>query len=229
MHSAHGSLSLRQYGDSPGSHAHAHFQILLGVDGALEIEVQGKGRRIAAGEGCVIAPWERHDFEAPHKARCLVLDTADSEWAACAGNPARPDAALALANYLAVALEHSRSLAWHHGPALLLDCWRTPMATGTRSRRSIDWAALAQWCQGRMHEPLTVSDLAQQVCLSPTQFAARCRQETGLSAMHWLRDLRLTRAHALRAQGLSLAVVATRCGYQSASALATALRMRHSH
>jgi len=224
MHSAHGHLSLRQYGPSPGSHAHDHFQVLLGVEGTLEMEVQGHGRRIAAGDGCVIAPGQRHDFEARHTARCLVLDTAEPAWAACAGSPAQAAAAHALARYLHHALDQPLSLAWHYGPLLLLDCWRSPCAPAARNQRAIDWPLLAQWCQQQMHRPLTVGDLARQVHLSPTQFAARCRRETGMSAMQWLRDLRLARARALREGGLSAALTAQRCGYQSASALAAALR-----
>lgn len=48
MHAPHSSLSLRHYGASHGSHAHEHFQVLLGLDGVPELEVQGHGRRIAA-------------------------------------------------------------------------------------------------------------------------------------------------------------------------------------
>jgi AraC-like DNA-binding protein len=229
MHGAQTSLTLRQYGASPGSHAHAYFQVLLGVEGALEIEVQGNGRRIGVGEGCVIAPGERHDFEARTGARCLVLDTADTQWAGCVGNPAQSAAAHALAQYLCHTLEQPHSLAWDFGPMLLLDCWRAPVAPSVRSKRAINWPTLGQWCQDHMHQPLSVADLAQQVHLSPTQFAARCRQEIGVSAMQWLRSLRLARAQALRAQGLPMAVVSLRCGYQSASALTAALREHHMH
>ncbi|MDO8717701.1 MAG: cupin domain-containing protein, partial [Polaromonas sp.] len=76
MTAPQGSLSLRQYGASPGSHAHAHFQVLLGLEGVLELEVQGRGQRFGTGQGCVIAPGVRHDFEARSGSRCLVLDTA---------------------------------------------------------------------------------------------------------------------------------------------------------
>ena len=41
-------LSLRRYGASRGSHAHAHFQVLVGLDGVLELEVEGRGRRVGA-------------------------------------------------------------------------------------------------------------------------------------------------------------------------------------
>ena len=41
-----GLLSLRHYGASPGSHSHDHFQILLGLSGALDLEVAGRGVRV---------------------------------------------------------------------------------------------------------------------------------------------------------------------------------------
>ena len=229
MHAAHGSLSLRQYGPSPGSHAHAHFQVLLGLEGTLELEVQGRGQRVAAGSGCVIAPGERHDFEADGNAHCLVLDTAEAGWAQAVGTPVQHATALALARYLQLALARQDSLAQHYGPLLLLDCWRAPQTRIVRSQRRIDWNGLTQWCEGQLHTPLTVVDLAQQVFLSPTQFAVRCQHETGMRPMQWLRDLRLQRARQLRAQGLTMADIARRCGYQSASALTAALRQHTRH
>lgn len=229
MHAAHGSLSLRQYGPSPGSHAHDHFQVLLGLEGTLELEVQGRGQRVAAGSGCVIAPGERHDFEADGNAHCLVLDTAEAGWAQAVGAPVQPATALALARYLQLALVRQDSLAQHYGPLLLLDCWRAPQTRIVRRQRRIDWNSLTQWCERQLHTPLTVADLAQQVFLSPTQFSVRCQHETGMRPMQWLRDLRLQRARQLRAQGLSMADIARRCGYQSPSALTAALRQHTRH
>lgn len=219
------SLTLRHYGPSVGSHTHDHFQVLLGVQGVLELEVQGKGRRLAPGAGCVIAPGARHDFEAADGARCLVLDTTHPAWAACPEHPTQSASALALAGYLQQALAQPMTLARQYGPLLLLDCWRAPLDAPTRQQRTIRWPALAHWALAFLHQPLTVADLAAQVFLSPTQFAARCRQETGMSAMQWLRSLRMARARELRAQGLAGALVAQRCGYRSASALLAALRL----
>ncbi len=217
------SLSLRQYGASHGSHAHEHFQVLLGLDGVLELEVQGRGRRIGAGDGCVIEPGERHDFESAAGSRCLVLDTSQAVWARCGAAPARPQQALALARYLSLALGEPASLAAHHGPQLLLDAWMQP-AAALRPRRTIDWLALSAWAQARWQQPLTVADLAAQAFLSPSQFAARCREETGASAMQWLRAQRLLQARQWRAAGMAVAEVARRSGYRSPSALTAALR-----
>lgn len=222
------SLTLRHYGASHGSHSHAHFQVLLGLDGALELEVAGRGQRIAAGQGMVIAPGETHDFESKVGARCLVLDTADAGWASCATAPPARGHAAALARYLAQALPQSGELLQSLAPVLMLDAWRTaPRAPQRiRIRRNIDWAALALWAQPKLHQPLAVADLARQVFLSPAQFAQRCRQETGCSVMQWLRDQRLAHAAQLRDQGLAMADVALRCGYRSPSALTAARRKR---
>lgn len=222
------SLSLRQYGASHGSHAHEHFQVLLGLEGVLELEVQGRGQRVAAGEGCVIPPGELHDFEARSGSRCLVLDTSHPGWAHCPPQPAQASQALALARYLEQALPQRDALAMACGPLLLLNAWQNPHAPGAaqRSQRPINWPALTRWAQARLHEPLSVAELAQQVFLSPTQFAARCRRETGQSVMQWLRSQRLVQARQLRASGVSVAEAALRCGYQSPSALTAAMR-RH--
>lgn len=231
------SLSLRQYGASPGSHSHEHFQILLGLSGALDLEVDGRGVRVAPGAGCVIAPGDRHDFESSRGSVCLVLDSAHPDWAQCA-NPRRTTTlsadALPLARYLASALQQGRPLAQTHGPALLLEAWlgdahpHIPQLN-TERRRAIDWLALQQWAAQQWHRDLTVADLAARVHLSPSQFAARCREDQGQSAMAWLRSQRQAQARMLRGTGMAVAEVARRTGYRSPSALTAALRRTERH
>ncbi|MBX9831523.1 MAG: AraC family transcriptional regulator [Burkholderiaceae bacterium] len=231
------SLSLRHYGASPGSHSHDHFQILLGLSGALDLEVDGRGVRVAPGAGCVIAPGDRHDFESSRGSVCLVLDSAHPDWAQCA-NPHRtttvPADALPLAHYLATALQQRRPLAQTHGPALLLEAWlggshrNTPQSDGPR-RRPIDWPAVQHWAAQQWHREITVADLAARVHLSPSQFAARCREDQGQSAMAWLRSQRLAHARLLRGTGMAVAEVARRTGYRSPSALTAALRRTEQH
>lgn len=220
------NLSLRSYGASRGSHAHDHFQILVGLGGVLELEVEGRGQRIAPGGGCVVAPGDRHDFEAVGGSRCLVLDTRQPAWAACQGlAPAAPQA-LTLANYLVQCLAQAdaHALALHHGPQLLLEAWSPRPAALQRSRRRIDWPALAVWAEARWQAQIGVADLASVACLSPSQFAQRCREEQQMSPMQWLRTQRLAQARALRHGGMPVAETARRTGYRSPSALTAAMR-----
>lgn len=218
-------LSLRSYGASHARHAHDHFQVLVGLEGVLELEVEGRGQRIGAGDGFLVAPGDTHDFESAGGSRCLVLDTRLDLWSLCAPTPARAAQMQSLASYLAQALLQHQPLAALHGPALLLEAWKAPDAAPQhKPRRRIDWAALAAWTQMRLHSPLTMAELAAQVHLSPSQFALRCHEAHGMSAMQWLRRQRLDRARLLRDAGVPVADVARRTGYRSPSALTAAMR-----
>ncbi len=222
---AHDHLSVRAYGASHGSHDHDHFQVLVGLDGVLELEVNGRGQRIAAGDGCVVPPGERHDFESRAGARCLVLDSRAAGWARV--NPTPTQATQALARYLAEACNQGLPRAQALGPGLLLESWQQAATPNVRPRRAIDWPALGEWARTRWaHADIEVADLAARVHLSPAQFAARCRLEQGQSTQQWLRGLQLDHAEALRAQGMSVADAARRSGYRSPSALTAALRRR---
>jgi AraC-like DNA-binding protein len=223
MAAAGEGLSLRRYGDSPGSHAHDHFQALVGLEGVLDLEVEGRGRRIGPGDACLVAPGDRHDFGSAAGSHCLVLDTSVDLWSLCGAVPSGRAQVGSLARYLAGALPQQLPLATLHGPGLLLEAW-APRAAASRPRRRIDWPALQAWTQARLDQPLALADLAARAHLSPSQFALRCHEAHGVSAMHWLRQQKLARARQLRALGLPVAEVARRTGYRSPSALTAALR-----
>jgi AraC-like DNA-binding protein/mannose-6-phosphate isomerase-like protein (cupin superfamily) len=215
-------LSVRRYGAAPGAHAHDHFQVLCVLDGTLELEVGGRGARVAAGQGQVLLPGERHDFDSRDGSRCLVLDTSDPCWAALPRAPRHAQAVRHLAAYLGAALD--AGLVSTLGPELLAQAWGGGTPAAPRVRRGVDWAALALWLEAHLAKPLTAARIAEQVHLSESQFRARCLDELGLSPMQWVRERRLARAAALRATGLSVAEAARRSGYASPSALTAAMQ-----
>lgn len=222
MHST-SDLSVRHYGPSRGSHAHGHFQILWNLSGELELDIEGRGQRLAAGSGVLIAPQERHDFESRGGSRCLVLDTTDTLWEARPRATAHAGATDHLARFLCQALQDHLPISHGQGALLLGQAWGGQDAA-RRPRREIDWAGLRQWAQARLAAPLSAADLAREACLSESQFRARCLEATGDSPMRWLSQLRLEQARLLRASGRSVADTARRVGYGSPAALATALR-----
>ncbi|CAM4121728.1 AraC family transcriptional regulator [Roseateles saccharophilus] len=217
-------LTLRHYGPAHGRHAHDHAQLLWTLDGALELEVEGRGRRVAAGQGLLIPPGERHDFEAPQGSHCLVLDSADPAWLGCLLQPLHAQAVDHLARFLAASLSQGLAVSPELGAQLLLQAWGRNVAQAAAQGRAIDWAALRRWTQTRLAAPLSVADLAARAGLAESQFRARCVAATGLTPMQWLRVQRLDRARELRAAGLAVGVVAQRVGYESPSALTAALR-----
>lgn len=218
-------LSVRHYGPSRGSHAHEHFQILWNLSGELELDIEGRGQRLVAGSGVLIAPQERHDFESRGGSRWLVLDSTDTLWAARPRATPHAGATDHLARFLGQALQDHLPISHGQGALLLGQAWGG-LDTARRPRRQIDWDGLRQWAQARLAAPLGAADLARQASLGESQFRARCQEATGDSPMRWLRQLRLEHARQLRASGLSVAEAARRVGYGSPVALATALRRR---
>ena len=188
MQAAHDHLSVRDYGASHGSHDHDHFQILIGLGGVLELEVAGRGQRISAGQGCVVPPGERHDFEARHGARCLVLDSLASDWARASKAPPSP-AALALAGYLARACTEHLPRAQHIGPTLLLEagCRPPPPRTAPPRHRLGGRSRLGA---RRSSSSPSVSELAGGAPECGPAGGAVSRQR-GQSTQQWLRELRL--------------------------------------
>lgn len=215
--------SVRTYGPSPGSHAHDHFQVLWGLEGSLELEVEGKGTMVGAGQGLVIAPGDKHDFESLHGSRCLILDSPDLGWSSRERLPQFAKASNLLAQYIAEAIEQKIPFDSGQAAFLLAQSWGA-MSPITRVRRDIDWQGLSLWVQDRLSQPLSVGDLAEKACLSESQFRARCLEALGCSPMQWLRRLRLEQAELLRRKGMSVAEVANQTGYDSPSALTAALR-----
>ncbi len=107
------------------------------MDGVLDLEVEGRGRRIGSGDAFLVGPGERHDFEAAFGSRCLVLDTRRDLWSLCAPAPRQAAQVGSLARYLSQALLQHQPLAALHGPDLLLEAW-LPATPGHSTRRRIE-------------------------------------------------------------------------------------------
>ncbi len=76
------------------------------------------------------------------------------------------------------------------------------------------------WALDRLHEPLTVRQLAAHAHMAPRTFARRFVAETGTTPLRWLLAARLDRARELlESTGLAVDQVAERCGLGSPSNL----------
>ncbi|MDQ0685482.1 transcriptional regulator GlxA family with amidase domain [Streptomyces achromogenes] len=102
-----------------------------------------------------------------------------------------------------------------------------PFRTGTqaqfiehptpRSDRDADaLATVREHALRRLHEPLTVADLAAQAGMSPRSFARHFRAETGVTPLRWLLDQRVAAAQRLLERtDLAMPEVARRAGFGS--------------
>lgn len=79
---------------------------------------------------------------------------------------------------------------------------------------------LLAWLGEHLEEPLTVTDLAARVHMSPRTFARRFKDETGTTPHHWLTHQRLLLAERLLEEtGLPVDSVARRTGFGNAATL----------
>lgn len=202
----HPVASQRRYAGDYEAHAHDHVQLLLGLSGRLELELDGHAACVEPGVALVLPPGTAHGYRAERAALALVID-------------APPRHGLSRVRRLAV--DGRRVLGREDLSALLDELAGAPRAL---PRRALDPVPLAAIVDARLHEPWPTTRLAALACLSVPRLHVRWLDATGLTPQAWLRRRRLDRAQALLGAGRSLEATALQVGYASASALAFALR-----
>ena len=226
-------LSLRSYAPAQESHSHDHHQIVLPLEGCLEMETDIAGAAVDETTAAVITAGREHAFRARGENRFLVLDVPRCGWAAAA------DLWEAAAGAPFLALDEGLR-------GLLLFARAQPAAALAASRASL--AALI--LQGLTHRardagsgepqslrrataflrrhyaaPVTTAEIAAAAGVSPATLHRLFTACHGCSPMRYLGGLRLARAKALlAATGKPVAEIALDCGYSEQSALTRALR-----
>jgi AraC family transcriptional activator FtrA len=93
-------------------------------------------------------------------------------------------------------------------------------AVPTADQRPEVLAATLDWAVGRLHERLTIDDMAAQAGLSPRTLARKFAEQVGVSPGRWLLERRVMAARALLEEtDLPVEVIADRVGLSSATNL----------
>lgn len=198
--------SQRRYAGDYDAHAHDHLQLLFGLSGRLELELDGRPAQVEPGMALVVPPGTAHGYRASRAALALVID-------------APPQRGLSRVRRLAV--DGRRLLGRNDLWAVLAELGAAPRVL---ARRALDADALAEAVDARLHEAWPTARLAALACLSVPRLHVRWLEATGLTPQAWLRRRRLDQAQRLLAAGLTLEAAALQVGYAGASALAYALR-----
>ena len=204
--------SVRPYRGDYEAHSHGHAQILLGLQGCLQLEVDGHGAFVDSASGLVVPAGTEHRYFAPSRAVLLVVDCPADRHTERVRRFAVP--------------EHWRAAAADLDAAELVA--KLADAPSIQARRKLDVAALAQRVDGELHRAWTLADLAASCGFSPQRFRARFAEIVGLPPLTWLRERRLDVAERRLRSGAPLEVVALEVGYSTASALCYALRRERS-
>ncbi|MDN7139233.1 helix-turn-helix domain-containing protein [Pseudomonas sp. JQ170] len=230
-------LSLRHYRHDLIAHSHEHPQLVFGLRGQLDFELEGRGARVDRQGLMVVPAGAHHTCGSPAGSHCLVLDVPGDAWL-------------------------SRSLGEHTSASQRLLEHRGPLSLDNRQQQLVDWLAaspvadpviaqqgavllLASLCstQAPVAEqqllpyaafdahidrhaahPLQVADLARLAGLSSARLHARFMLESATTPMDYIRQRRLLQARKLLAETtLAIGEIASQVGYSSQSAFSAAM------
>jgi len=230
-------LSLRHYSHELIAHSHEHAQLVFGLAGQLDFDVDGHGSRVTRQTLAVIPSGAHHACGSPAGSQCLVMDVPSEDWlrqalgahadasrrlldkpAALTLNPAQNQ----LVSWLAASPINDPVIA-RQGAALLLASLSADHSVVAEAKR-LPLAALDAHIDRHAAHPLQVADLARLAGLSNARFHTRFLAETGLTPMDYVRARRLQLGRQLLLDStLPVGDIAERVGYASQSAFTAAL------
>jgi AraC-like DNA-binding protein len=230
-------LTLRQYTRDLIVHSHDHAQLVFGLSGALDFEVEGCGSQVRQQSFVVIPSGAHHACGSPTGSRCLVLDIPEGQWLNDSlGEHAEASRRL-LDQPARLSLDSGQSqlVSWlanspvsdpliaQQGAVLLLASLNHAQPAELTARR-LPYAALDAHIEQNAAYPLQVADLARVAGLSSARLHARFMAECGQTPMDYIRSRRLHLAvHMLRDTVLPIGEIACRVGYGSQSAFSAAV------
>jgi len=231
-------LSLRHYRDDLIAHSHEHPQLVFGLRGRLDFEVQGHGARVDRQGLMVVPAGAHHTCGSDAGSHCLVLDVPGEHWlreqlgehADASRRLLDQPAAVALDNrqqqlvdWLAASSVDDPLIARQGAVLLLASLNPTASAIVTPSHR-LPYAAFDSHIEQHAAYPLQVADLARIAGLSVARLHARFTAECAMTPMDYIRQRRLLMARRLVTQTLlPMGEIAARVGYASQSAFSAAM------
>ncbi|PZR49186.1 AraC family transcriptional regulator [Paraburkholderia fungorum] len=237
------SVSLRRYGTVEASDVHDFHQVVLGLDGAMVMAVDGVAQQIDAGSAWLIPAGARHDYAGIGENRQLVLDLP----AASLAVPERlfdraravtVDASLTqlvhrIAGHATGGAQTSnldaRRFQWDAaarlGAALVADTGT--MAAAQAYGAGLDFARIDRWLRAHLSEPLRIADLAAHCGFGMRRFHQLFIEAFGETPHRYLQRLRLdTSLSLLSDPRLSLSDIALEIGFGDQSAYTHAFTRR---
>lgn len=240
-------VELRRYGTIEETDLHDFHQIVLGLDGEMEMTVDGVGERIDCCSAWLIPSGARHDYAGIGENRQLVLDLPAASLAvperlfdtarAVRIDPALTQLVRQIAQRAAQAASphergdlRARRFHWDASAQL---CAAVITQTGIAGDASfdaaagLDFARIDRWLRAHLAEPLRIADLAAHCGFGMRRFHQLFVDAFGETPHRYLQRLRLDTAITLLADPRrSLIDVALEVGFGDQSAFTHAFTRR---
>lgn len=240
-------LQLPNEGDH---HHHSHHQVVVGLTGEADIDVEGQGTHLDASHGCILPTQMAHDFWGDARNHVLVINF--DEQMSALRQPSHPDyeflnrffdkpRQLILDSTLQSLIQSCSAelgrrddnpAVQHYLATGIVQCLGSALRSQLSARggayhgvKTIDMAKVNRYIEANLHRTVSVEDLASCVCMSRSHFHERFRMSQGLSPHQYVLRARLQRARTLIEEtGLPLWDISHRSGFSSQSALTNAMR-----
>lgn len=238
--------AIRQIPLDTATHHHAHdfHQIVIGIHGRAEFDIEGLGGSISPLSGCIVPANHLHYYAGRGDNHQLILDLPRDalsltghhhELAQLFDAPRFFDLDEPLKRYLNFVLEELSllatagslsSLQQERLASTLLGSLHARLSNQPSPRgRTLDLVALDRYIDRHLGSQLRVSDLASEACLSEAHFTERFRAQTGMSPWQHVIQRRLSAAKRfLQESHLPLIEIAALTGFANQSALSHAFR-----
>ncbi|MFM0154526.1 AraC family transcriptional regulator [Paraburkholderia sediminicola] len=234
-------VSLRRYGAIEASDVHDFHQVVLGLDGAMVMAVDGVAHQIDARSAWLIPAGARHDYAGIGENRQLVLDLPAASLAvperlfdrarAVTVDPSLTQLVHRIAAHATGGAQgddlDTRRFQWDAaarlGAALVADAGTM---TGTQAP-GLDFARIDRWLRAHLSDPLRIADLAAHCGFGMRRFHQLFIDAFGETPHRYLQRLRLdTSLGLLSDPRLSLSDIALEIGFGDQSAYTHAFTRR---
>ncbi|MBK5000380.1 helix-turn-helix transcriptional regulator [Pseudomonas sp. S31] len=231
-------LSLRHYRHDLIAHSHEHPQLVFGLRGRLDFEVQGQGASLDRQGLLVVPAGAHHTCGSDAGSHCMVLDVPSESWLReqlgehadasrrlldCPGPLALDPRQQQLVDWLAASPMDDPLIA-RQGAVLLLASLNPSASASITPSRRLPYAAFDAHIEQHAAYPLQVADLARIAGLSSARLHARFVAECAMTPMDYIRQRRLLKARQLvTGTTLPMGEIAAQVGYGSQSAFSAAM------
>lgn len=213
------SLSIRSYTRTMHSHTHPFYQLVLPINGHIEIVLDHFEGKVGVGEGVCIAPEEVHSFSANEQSKFVVADlNSVPEHIAGKRQPVFDvsNALQAFLNFVEIQLTHFASDAQAEMVTLFVTLLEKSQK-GERVDRRIK-PVLSHIHHDLSHNH-TLKELSELAFMGATQFKQRFKAATGESLRSYLVRVRMEKAKALlRNTDTPILTIALSIGYEDVTA-----------
>ena len=221
-------LDQRSYGDTSHSHQHDFHQLVLPLEGALCLDIAGRGGVVDRQHLAVISAGDTHSYAASSDNAFLVADIPAAMAPELERQKPFVDLSGALPDYIRFLASYVRQPVPAGGQReallLLLKLLGEQFEQPLVDKRLV---AAQRFIDANLAKPLTLAQISDHACVSSRQLHNLFLRYLDISPLKYLAAQRMKLAQRLVCDSaLSIEAIALRCGYLSQGAFSHAYR-RH--